>query len=230
MMKEKLLRWVRENPHCLVLLYFIPYLIWFFSLEFLVEPKYWIYSPLDDLIPFCEYFIIPYGLWFPYFLGALGFFIRKDKEIFLRLCFIMFTGMTVCLLIYTLMPNGINLRQEITGDNLFCKIALLMRSVDTPTNVCPSIHVSSTLAVDWAVQHYQGFKRPKLVRGLSLLLAVSICLSTVFLKQHSVIDVFYGILLTAGLVAVVRVHDMRGRIVHNTSRGYLNHRASCDKL
>ncbi len=214
-MKEKCLRWVKENPHCLVLLYFIVYVVWFFGLEFFAEPKYWIVCPWDDFIPFCEYFIVPYAMWFPYFLGALAFFLFRSQEIFLKLCFVMFVGMTICLMIYTIAPNAIDLRQEITGENLFCWIAGLLRTVDTPTNVCPSIHVSSTLAVHWAVRRYRGWKHPALTKCLSWILALSICASTVFLKQHSIIDVIWGAVLTAALILVVKLYEKRGRILRH---------------
>ncbi len=207
-MKEKIISWIRANPHCYALSYFIVYVIWFFGLELFAEPVVWIYSPLDELIPFCEYFVLFYFLWFPYFLGALAWFMFKDRELFLKLCLVMFGGMTICLLVYTVAPNAIDLRQEIVGDNLFCKIAGLLRAVDTPTNVCPSIHVSSTVAVHWAVQRYQGFRQPILVKSLSLLAAVGICLSTLFLKQHSVIDLIWGLVLTAVLVALLKVYEM----------------------
>jgi len=59
-MKEKIVTWVKANPHFWALSYFIVYVIWFFSLEFFAEPKYWITCPLDDFIPFNEYFIVPY--------------------------------------------------------------------------------------------------------------------------------------------------------------------------
>lgn len=219
-MKEKIVGWMKANPHCLVLSYFIVYTIWFFSLEFLAEPKYWIVCPWDAYIPFCEYFIIPYGLWFPYFLGGLAYFLFKNKELFLKLCFVMFSGMTICLTIYSFWPNAIDLRQEIVGTNLFCQLAGLIRAVDTPSNVCPSIHVASTAAVHWAVNRYRGFRRPVLTKTLSLFLAVFICASTVFLKQHSIVDVFWGLILTAALVLLVRIYEF---VKRKRSSGHLNH-------
>lgn len=219
-MKEKVIQWIKANPHCWALTYFIVYVIWFFSLEFFAEPKYWIICPLDDYIPFCEYFILPYFMWFPYFLGGLAYFLFQHKELFLKLCFVMFTGMTICLTIYSFWPNAIDLRQEITGTNLFSQLAGLLRVIDTPTNVCPSIHVSSTVAVHWAVSRYQGFRRPALTKALSLLVAVSICASIVFLKQHSIVDVFWGVLLTAALTLLVRIYEIMKR---KRASGHLNH-------
>ncbi len=206
--KKKILQWIQDNKHCYVLSYFILYVLWFFGLEIFSEPLVWISCPLDQFIPFNEYFIVFYALWFPYFLGALAWFLFKNKELFLKLCFVMFTGMTICLLVYTIAPNAIDLRQEIVGDNMFCKIARLLRVVDTPSNVCPSIHVASTVAVHWSVNRCKDFKRPVLVKSASLIAAVGICLSTLFLKQHSVVDLFWGVVLTMVLIAVLKVYEM----------------------
>ena len=70
--------------------------------ELFVTPKYWIHSDIDDLIPFNEYFIIPYVLWMILFPGSLIFYMLKSKEDFLDLVFIMFGGATVCFICYIL--------------------------------------------------------------------------------------------------------------------------------
>ena len=58
-MKTSLLR---ARPHLWYQLYWVVYLIWFFWLDLTVtDPKYIIHSPLDDFIPFNEWFIFPYG-------------------------------------------------------------------------------------------------------------------------------------------------------------------------
>ena len=61
-MKTSLLR---ARPHLWYQLYWVVYLIWFFWLDLTVtDPNYIIHSPLDDFIPFNEWFIFPYGSWF----------------------------------------------------------------------------------------------------------------------------------------------------------------------
>lgn len=67
---------------------------------------------------------------------------------------------------------------------------------DTPTNVFPSIHVFNTAVVCSSVLKSAQKKRAK---ALNLLLSASIVLSTVFLKQHSILDVAAGLLMAAGL-------------------------------
>ena len=79
--------------------------------------------------------------------------------------------------------------------------------MDTSTNVCPSIHVASTLAILFAVWRSHIWHHRKLVVGGCTLLTVLICLSTLFLKQHSVVDVLCGIALTVLLhLAVTQLY------------------------
>ena len=120
------------------------------------------------------------------------------REDFYHACRYMFTGMIICLVIYTLIPNGLSLRPEITNTNILSRLVGMIWSVDTATNVCPSIHVFNSIAVNTVIQHSNAFKHKKLVRFGSYVLALAICMSTVFLKQHSVIDVFWACVL--GLV------------------------------
>jgi len=123
------------------------------------------------------------------------YFMIKDREAYLRLCFVMFAGATFCLFVYLLAPNGLNLRQEITSQNFCAQIVRFLRSVDPPNNVCPSIHVFNSIAINTVIQHSNAFKHKKLVHVGSYILALAICMSTFFLKQHSVVDVFWACVL-----------------------------------
>ena len=191
----------REHPIAIALSYLPFYLLGFFLVEQLVEPQYIIHCAVDDWIPFCEYFIIPYAVWFVELAAIPLLLLRYDLRQYYYLCFVMFVGMTACLLIYVILPNGLDLRVEITRHNLFAEIVRLMQQVDTPTNVCPSIHVASSMAMDLALCR-SVLGRRGWVRAASHFTFVMIVLSTLFLKQHSVIDVFWGMVLTLLLSAL----------------------------
>ena len=63
--------WSRRRPHLWFQLYWVVYLIWFFWLDLTIkDPKYIIHAPLDDLIPFNEWFIFPYCSWFLLLAGV----------------------------------------------------------------------------------------------------------------------------------------------------------------
>lgn len=154
------------------------------------------HAALDDVIPFNEYFIIPYLLWFLYVAGAVFYFLFTDKQEYYQLCTFLFTGMTICLLVCTFFPNGTDLRPVVDPSKNFCSYLVhLVHVADTSTNVFPSIHVYNSIGVDLAVRRSKHFRNRPAVRWMSFGLMISICLSTVFLKQHSVLDVIGAVIL-----------------------------------
>lgn len=206
--------WIKEHPYCMLLSYWIFYLLYFELLEHFAVPHYVIDSSLDDWIPFLEIFVIPYFLWFPILVLPMAYFLFHSKKEFQNLCFFMFTGMTFCLLVYTFFPNGLQLRVEITRQNLCADIVRLLQSIDTPTNVCPSIHVSSTVAIAIVVCKYPHFKHPGWTKGTIVILSILIILSTMFIKQHSIVDVVAGILLSTILYFLTYHYDWRKLFSH----------------
>ncbi|MGN0143174.1 MAG: phosphatase PAP2 family protein [Roseburia sp.] len=203
--KEAFHAFIEKNKHGFLLLYFLIYLPWFGYLEKIVTTHFHvIHVALDDYIPFCEYFVIPYLLWFGYIAWGIGYFYLKNKNEYFRLCTVLFTGMTVFLIISTVYPNGHYLRPDsFARDNIFVHLVQWLYSTDTATNLFPSIHVYNSIAVNTAVWHSENFRNNKPVRYGSALLAGSIVLSTMFLKQHSVFDVATGILLAVFMISIV---------------------------
>lgn len=183
-------RFLHKYGHAWVFLYAFIYLPWFFYLERTVTTRYHIiHVSLDDYIPFNEYFIIPYLFWFVYVAGAVLYFFFTDKGDFYRLCAFLFTGMTISLVICTIYPNGTDFRPIIDPDkNIFCAMVAALHKVDTCTNVLPSIHVYNSIGVHIAVMNSERLREHRLLCRASFFAMAAICLSTVFLKQHSVID------------------------------------------
>lgn len=176
--------------HVWILGYAFIYIPWFTYLEKTVTDHYHIMRiAIDDLIPFNEYFIIPYLMWFAYVAVAVGYFFFADVKDYYKLCTMLFTGMTISLLICTVFPNGTDFRPVINPDkNVFSQAVAFLYSTDTCTNVFPSIHVYNSICVHIAVSRSTALKKYRLVQTSSFLLMVSICLATVFLKQHSAFD------------------------------------------
>lgn len=202
---------IKKYKHAWPLLYILIYLPWFLLLEYNFPADYAglhiIHCPLDDIIPFCEWFVIPYLLWFLYMPAVFLFLFYHSKNEFYRICAYEFTGMTICLIIYTLFPNGLDLRlSNIDRNNLLVDLVLLLYDSDTPTNVCPSIHVFGTLSAHICLinsPHMKELKTRELIKKISWILTILICLSTVFLKQHSVIDLVCGVILSIILYFVI---------------------------
>lgn len=197
----KVLKFLKKYSHAWVFLYALIYLPWFFYLEKHVTHDYYlIHSPLDDYIPFIEYFIIPYLLWFAFIAVTACYFFLTDKKGFYKLASFLITGMTIFLIICTIFPNGLNLRPEVfPRNNVFTDMVKQLYQADTPTNVLPSIHVFNSLGMCFAIAHSDALKKRKWVQYASYILAALIILSTMFLKQHSVTDVFAAMVM-AGVI------------------------------
>ena len=204
-MKIRLNAFIEKNKHAFLLLYFCIYFPWFHHLERTVTTHFHvIHTALDDRIPFCEYFIVPYLLWFGYVAWAVVYFYFKNKDEYFKLCAMLFTGMTVFLVISTIYPNGHYLRPAyFEHNNIFIQMVKWLYATDTPTNLFPSVHVFNSIAVNIAVWHSDNFKTNKAVRYGSAVLMILIILSTMFLKQHSVFDVVTGMVLAVFMYSVV---------------------------
>ena len=180
-----------EYKHLKLLLFWPIYGLLFQYVErFYPAKEYFaVFHPLDDKIPFCELFLIPYLFWFLYLIGMHLYTLLYDIGAFRKMMnFIMITYL-VTILIYFLFPTCQELRpSDFERDNLFTRIMAEYYQFDTNTNVCPSIHVIGSLAVMFTSFHCKRFS----AFGWKLFFVVTaflISISTVFLKQHSVIDI-----------------------------------------
>lgn len=191
--------------HAWILSYGFIYLPWFLYLEKHVTKNYHIiHTWMDDVIPFNEYFIIPYFLWFLYVGGAILYFFFKNRQDYYRMCAYLFSGMTISLIICTIFKNGTDLRPVVDpGKNVFCWMVSKLHKADTSTNIFPSVHVFNSIVVHIAVMKSSCFKDRPRIRRLSLFLCISICLSTVFLKQHSVVDGVGSLIMCYALYPLV---------------------------
>lgn len=186
-------RYAYAWPLCYIFIYFP----WFFWLEKHVTDYTVIHCALDDYIPFCEYFIIPYLFWFVYIAGTvLLLLFQGTKKDFQRCCLHLFSGMSIALFICTVFPNGQNLRPVIDDTpTIFTKIVQILFTVDTDTNVFPSIHVFNSIAAHMALAKSMPGQKHKWIAPVSAIIMVLICMSTVFLKQHSFVDLMGGVAL-----------------------------------
>ena len=196
---------VEKYKHGWPILYVFIYFPWFIWLEKNVtENFHLIHVPLDDKIPFIEYFIIPYLSWFAFIAVFVLYFFFTDKKEFYQLAALLASGMTLFLIISTLFPNGLMLRPtSFARDNVFVDMCKMLWRADTSTNVFPSIHVYNSVAVTIAVLKSRHLKEHRWVQIGCVLLAILIILSTMFLKQHSVVDVIGGILMAAAIYPFV---------------------------
>lgn len=187
--------------HCVpMLMYFLVYLLWFHLVEVIPRKHYMtIELPIDRSIPFLEIFVIPYLSWFALVAFGMFYIYRKDAAEFDRVSTVLVIGMSLFLLISTVLPNRQDLRLAVMPrDNVFTRMVAFVWHSDTPTNVWPSIHVFNALAVSTGLIHTEKHGKNRVGMKIAYAVwAILIIMSTVFIKQHSLFDVFTG----AGLAA-----------------------------
>ncbi|MBE6563601.1 MAG: hypothetical protein E7660_07680 [Ruminococcaceae bacterium] len=179
---------------------FVPvYLILFFVTEGIVtaDSSYLVsYLPvIDDAIPFCEWFAVPYVSWYLYMFGIGVFLLCREPDGARRYLLNIGLSFNFFIVVSLLVPNGQDLRVDLSAlgrDNFCIDIMRWIYSADTNTNVCPSIHAVGTMCVMAATLHSKEIKS-KAFKVLYSLWGVFIIIATVFLKQHSVIDVFVAV-------------------------------------
>lgn len=201
---NQLKNFIVRYRHAWILSYAFIYIIWFDYLEKEINTKvsyHIVHTALDDDIPFCEYFIIPYLLWFLYMIVTVLFFLFRNKDDYYRLCAFLFSGMTISLIICSVFPNGTNFRPMVdSSKNIFSAVVAWLYRTDTCTNVFPSIHCYNSIAAAIAIMKSEDITKirfGKLIRYGSVALTVLICMSTLFLKQHSVLDVCGAVIMAS---------------------------------
>ncbi len=209
MMSKKVWKnlWLKYRYLLPVLLYMVFYMSVFTYVENRpTHDLHFLISRWDRLIPFCEYFIVPYFLWFFYVAFAILYFalVEKDKNQYWSLVTTLGIGMTLFLIVSLVYPNGHTLRPAYIGrSNVFVDMVRGLWRIDTSTNVLPSIHVFNAVATHIAIAQCRSLKKhPWLVHG-SLILCVLIVASTMFLKQHTVIDVIAALALNLSCYCLI---------------------------
>ena len=183
-----------EFSHLKLLLGWIGYFVLYFLTENLVpvEKCHDIYCGLDDIIPFCEAFLIPYVFWYLLIVVSLLYFLLYNVDSFKKLQTYIIITQVVAMAIYIIYPSCQNLRPtEFPRDNFLTDCVGLLYSLDTNTGVCPSLHCAYSIGI--ASVWLREKNVSKLWKAFVVIAVILICLSTMFIKQHSAVDFFAAI-------------------------------------
>ncbi len=166
--------------------------------------------PLDDLIPIVSIFIIPY-IW-SYAYWAMGPMIvsKCEKEHFKDFLAALLLSCVAGMLVLAFFPTYMDRVAEglfvvPANPTIFDKVRMFWYSLDGSRmayNLLPSFHcMDSTLC-------YLGVagrkEIPLWIRIYSLVITILIYASTVFVKQHYVLDIVSGVLLAVIAYAVCK--------------------------
>jgi membrane-associated phospholipid phosphatase len=199
---------LKKYDHIWLLLYIPIYVFFFNVLETWISPEsnYWVsYMPLDDLIPFNELYVIPYVIWFPYMFLMGGYLFFMDKDAFIRYIWGYIIGFSTALICFALFPNGQDLRPEVfPRDNFLVDMVKDLYANDTNTNVLPSMHVIGAWLIFFVYLDCEKLKKWWHI-SYAFIIAVLTTLSTVYIKQHSLLDVIWGVIWCIPIYFITQV-------------------------
>ncbi len=180
-----------QYRHALLLLGWVWYFIMYMITENLIpiERCTPMHCWLDDVIPFNELFLIPYVLWYALIVVTLAYYFFFDIPRFKQVQIFILITQIIAMTCYILFPSRQDLRPEtFARDNFLTRLMAFIYSFDTNTGVCPSLHVAYSIGIASVVAKDDYFSRPFKI-GLTAFV-ILICLATMFVKQHSAVDVF----------------------------------------
>jgi len=153
---------------------------------------YNIESSWDRRIPFWPPSAVIYLGCYLFWAANYIIIAQQEKDTVCQFFSADFLSRIVCLIFYLVVPTT-NVRPNVDPSGFWNQLLLYLYSIDAADNLFPSIHC----LVSWFC--YIGIrgneKIPKWYRGLSCIMALLVCASTLLTKQHVIIDVIGGILL-----------------------------------
>lgn len=185
-----------QYRHVLLLLGWVVYFLCYFLTENLIpaEKCHVVWHPLDDVIPFNEWFVIPYVGWYFLIVVSLGYFLLYHVDNFKGLQTYIIVTQAIAVVCYIVWPSRQDLRPDLDTlgrENFLTWIMNIIYSQDTNTGVCPSLHVAYSLGIAsaWLKEKSAAWY----VKTFVVIFVIFVCLSVAFTKQHSVADIFAAI-------------------------------------
>jgi len=166
---------------------------------------YWI----DTQIPFVKWFIFPYISWMPVLYLSFLYLAIKHRSLYWRTLLIYNISVMACNVIFWLFPTYVP-RPDVVGTDLASMLVNFIYQSDAPLNCFPSIHCLTSYLLFITLK--RGLVTKRSVKVFMYTLLWLIIISTVFTKQHALIDVFGGILFA----------ELTYQLVHYISS--INHR------
>ena len=150
---------------------------------------------IDLATPVIPAFSIIYVLAFPFWYATYFFICRSDRQRCIRLVSTDVAAKLLCGVIFILFPTT-NVRPELASEGLGNWLLGLIYAGDAPNNLFPSIHCLESWLCYLAIRNEE--KVPNWVKDSALVLALLICLATLFTKQHVIVDSLAGLVIADG--------------------------------
>ncbi|MEO3947054.1 phosphatase PAP2 family protein [Gorillibacterium sp. CAU 1737] len=149
-------------------------------------------TEVDRMIPMVKAFAIPYSIWIVFIYICVIYYLKHDKKVYYE-CLITYVLCAMsCYGIYLVFQTTVP-RPVLYGNDPLTELIRYIYRRDQPFNAFPSIHCFSCILVMRALytSKFKTWLNQLLIYGV----AGSIVLSTLFVKQHVVLDVVAAFVL-----------------------------------
>lgn len=154
---------------------------------------------IDNKIKFNSIFIIPYVYWYIYVIGGFIIILTQSRQNYMRVFLSLFLGLCICYIIYYLYPTEI-MRPVVENNNIFNRLVNIIYLLDKPVNCFPSLHVLTT----YFLMRYTKYKYSKKVFYYTQIIGVLIIISTLYIKQHFLLDILGAIILCEVIMLFIK--------------------------
>ncbi|MCD9020472.1 phosphatase PAP2 family protein [Cohnella silvisoli] len=201
--------WKKYAPLLLMLVFPVLGLMYALTNNNSNQEVYRLVTAVDQAIPFVKYFALPYSVWIFYIYVCLFYFFKKDVNVYYRALITYIVCALICYLIYTVFQTTVS-RPIVTGSDPFSALMRYIYDRDQPYNCFPSIHCFSSYMVMRMVwtSSFRNKWNVTLITGMSSLIIVS----TLFVKQHVIMDALAGFFLVEVVVAAMIVFERKLKV------------------
>jgi membrane-associated phospholipid phosphatase len=157
-------------------------------------------TKFDANIPFMPLFILPYLFWYVYILGYLVYLCYKDTIVYLITFIVIVFCELASFVIYYFIPTTVP-RPTLEGDGVLIELVKITYAHDLPNNCFPSIHVLTSIAIMISCFF---IKNKHIFHSIFILSSgMIIIISTLFIKQHVILDIFGSLILIFFIYGIV---------------------------
>lgn len=209
---------LRENICPLLLLLLMPAMSYLYTLANQKTTNvHFIATRLDLHIPFIKFFVLPYMFWHIFIPVLFIILCFIDRRTYFKIMLVYVVGCLISNITFALYQTTV-LREPLIGNDFFTNLIRVIYANDNPVNCFPSIHVFTSYLMIKAVTQskFSNIYTNLITSTIGFL----IILSTLFVKQHAVLDVVSGILLAELLVIAVNRHEDKLLILWNKELFY----------
>lgn len=173
----------------------------YIGINHIVPVHYLLEFPIDKKIPFIPAFIWLYSIWYPLVILSLFIVFKYDKKDFVKTMLSIVIGLLISYFFFIVFPTTVNRPVIDSYNNITSFLLYTTFKMDNPVNCFPSDHALICLLLLYSIIKNKNI--PLWFRIFSFFSNVLIIFSTLFIKQHVVIDLIGSLIISLTIYYIV---------------------------